>query len=83
MMFSTSGGDAYDILTHRLRYHNSKTLRRIFELLCTLEEAQALIELPAMAGEISLKLDMDKGTVEAQLEGIRGRFEGTDKFYKN
>ena len=63
-------GDVYDQLTYRLRFPESKTLRRIFELLCSLEEAQVLVELPAPSEEIARKLNRDQENVDQQIEDM-------------
>jgi len=63
-------GDVYDMLTYKLRFPESRTLRRIFELLCSLEEAQVLVELPAPSDEIARKLNRDKETVDNQIEDV-------------
>jgi len=63
-------GDVYDRLTYSLRFPESKTLRRIFELLCSPEEAQVLVELPAPSEEIARKLNRDQETVDQQIEDM-------------
>lgn len=63
-------GDVYDQLTYRLRFPESKTLRRMFELLCTPDEAQLLVELPAPSEEIARKLDRELETVDNQIEDL-------------
>jgi len=63
-------GDVYDQLTYKLRFPESKNLRRIFELLCNLEEAQVLVELPAPSDEIARKLNRSQETVDQQIEDM-------------
>ena len=68
VMFGKS--DVYDKLTYKLRFTESRTLRRIFELSCTPEEAQVLAELPAPSDEIARKLNRGKETVDNQIEDL-------------
>ncbi len=60
--------DPYDILIRKMGYPASQTLRRIYELSCTREEADVLVELPAPAEEIARKLNRDMKAVEVQLD---------------
>ena len=56
-------GDVYDQLTYNLRFPESKTLKKIFELSCTTEEAQVLIELPSPSDQIAMKLTRGKDAI--------------------
>jgi len=62
-------GDVYDQLTYNLRFPESKTLK-IFELSCTSEEAQVLLELPSPSDQIARKLNRGKETVDNQIEDL-------------
>ena len=62
--------DAYDALTHKLRFPKSKYLRKALELLISMEEAQVLAELPTPSEEIAKKLNRPKKTVDAQIEAM-------------
>lgn len=77
-MVTQSKPDIYDRLTARMRYPGNKTLRKIFELLCTPEEAELIAELPTTATaatpdytvDIAKKLNRKKEDVDAQLKDL-------------
>ncbi len=62
--------DAYDALRHKLRFPKSDYLRRLLELLISLEEAQVLAELPSPSEEIAAKLNHPKEIVERRIETL-------------
>ncbi len=73
MLNANETRDAYDVLTEKVRYPNSKTLRQILELWCTPEEAQVLAELPSQVDEIANKLNRDPETVKEQIASLYER----------
>jgi len=69
-MTVSGNGDVYDKIILDLRFPVSKNLRRIFELWCTPEETEVLVELPAPTDEIAGKLNRDPATVARQIEDL-------------
>jgi len=78
-----TGIDAYAKLTLRMKHPRSERLRRIFEKLVTVEQAEILLELPSPAGEIADRMGMDAETVEHQVEYLyrKGMAVPTSKGY--
>ena len=78
-----AGIDVFDKLTLRMKYPRSERLRRIFEKLVTWEQAEILLELPAPTEEIASKMNLDKETVDSQIEELyqKGMAVPTSKGY--
>ncbi len=70
MLTPLSGRDAYDTLTRKLDYPTSVTLRRIFELAMSLEEAELLVEMPATVEALAEKLNREPKIVKEQIERL-------------
>lgn len=82
-MAAPNQADVYGQLAARLKYPESRNLRRIFELACSLEEAELVALLPdqpssfnpepivpVMVDELARALGRNKDTVENQIEDI-------------
>ena len=71
---------AYEELTARYRVQKSKYFPQILERLLNLEQARIVCELPtASSEEIAEKLNMDKGTVDKQIQEL---YEKGAVYYK-
>ena len=70
-------------LASRMNYPESERLKAVFKAMVTPEEARILLELPAAPYEIAKKLDLDRQTILAQVEGLfqRGLAVPTSKGY--
>ncbi len=60
--------DAYDMLTRKLAYPSSETLRQILKLSMSLEEAQLLVEMPGTVDALAAKVNRDPKIVTDQIE---------------
>ena len=64
--------DAYDALTRKLEYPSSVTLRKILELVMSLDEAELLMATPGTIDSLAGKLNRDPIAVKDQLERMYG-----------
>lgn len=60
--------DAYDMLTRRLQYPASETLRRILEMAMSPEESQIMVQLPGTIEDLAKKVSRDPKIVAKQVE---------------
>ena len=60
--------DAYDVLTRRLQYPSSETLREILELAMSLEEAELMVQMPGTVDALAAKLNRSPQVVADQIE---------------
>ena len=60
--------DAYDALTRKLRFPSSVTLRKILELMMSLEEAELLLAMPGTPDVLAAKLNREPKAVKEQIE---------------
>jgi NAD-dependent dihydropyrimidine dehydrogenase PreA subunit len=60
--------DSYDMLTRRLQYPASQTLRTILKLAMSPEEADLMIQLPGTIDELAKKVSRDPKVVAKQVE---------------
>ena len=60
--------DAYDALTRKLRFPSSVTLRKIMELVMSLEEAELLLAMPGTLDQLAAKLNRDPKLDRDQLD---------------
>jgi len=60
----------YGKLAKRFSAEGSQSFVKILEAMFTPEEAKLALELPATAGQLAGKLDMDENILHARLEGM-------------
>jgi NAD-dependent dihydropyrimidine dehydrogenase PreA subunit len=60
--------DAYDVITRKLGYPSSATLRKILELAMSLEEAELLLAMPGTIESLAAKVNRDSKVVKDQIE---------------